>query len=109
MIDLSPGSASAAPARGSVLSAAGAVRRYLAKQFPLVQALSIALTPIAAYLAFGKIEGHVTFDGPAVAAALLVVLMFLQYRLVDDVCTYCNEELGGPGVIPGRPRPMIAG
>jgi hypothetical protein len=109
MTEIGSASVRAAPGRGAVRAAASAVRRYLAKQFPFVQAVSIALTPIAAWLAFGKIDGHVSFGWPALAAALLVVLMFLQYRLVDDVCTYCNAQLGGPGVIPARPRPMIAG
>jgi hypothetical protein len=86
------------------LRAVSAVGVYLGKQYPPGQAASVGLTAIAAYLVYGRAAGHYHLNGHGLAAAALVVVLFLQYRLTDDISTSLNSELGGGAAIPARPK-----
>jgi hypothetical protein len=74
-----------------------------------MQAASVGVSGIASYAIYGQAAGHLRVDGHGIAAAVLVVVLFLQYRLVDDISTTYNSELGGGASIPARPTVLIAG
>jgi hypothetical protein len=98
-----------APRRRAPLHTPVAVARYLLEQFPPLQIASLVVGACVAYALSGRSAGSAELDAAAAVGAATFVLLFLLYRLVDDLCTYCNPELGGPEVIPARPRPLIAG
>jgi hypothetical protein len=82
---------------------------YLGKQYPPGQAASVGLTGIATYLVYSLAAGNYHLGGHGVAAAALVVILFLQYRLIDDTSTCLNPELGGGAAIPARPQYLALG
>lgn len=82
---------------------------YFAQQYPPMQAASVGLAAIASYAVYGQASGHYQLDGQGIASAVLVVVLFFQYRLVDDISTSYNSELGGGASIPARPTILIAG
>jgi hypothetical protein len=95
--------------RRSPLQVAADVWAYFAQQYPPMQAASIGLTAAASYAMYGQVAGHFEFGGHGFAAAALVVVLFLQYRLTDDISTIYNSELGGGTTIPARPTVLIGG
>jgi hypothetical protein len=95
--------------RRSPLRVAADIWAYFAQQYPPMQAASVGLTAAASYAMYGQAAGHFQFDSHGFAAAALVVLMFLQYRLTDDISTTYNGELGGGASIPARPTVLIGG
>lgn len=102
-------SAEAATLRRSPTDVAVDIWAYFAQQYPPMQAASVGVSGIASYAIYGQAAGHLQVDGQGIAAAVLVVVLFLQYRLVDDISTTYNRELGGGASIPARPTVLIAG
>jgi hypothetical protein len=79
---------------------------YLAQQFPPMQAASVGAAGIASYAIYGQEAGHLRVDGHGIVAAALVVILFLQYRLTDDIATIYDSELSAS--IPARPTVLMA-
>lgn len=102
-----PSSTGTAPSRRSPVEVAADVWAYFAQQYPPMQAASVGVSGIASYAIYGQAAGHLQVDGHGFAAAALVVVLFLQYRLVDDISTTYNSELGGGASIPARPTVLM--
>lgn len=103
-----PSSAEAAIAsRRSPAHVASDVWAYFAQQYPPLQAASVGLSAIASYAVYGQVANQFGIDGHGAAAAVLVAVLFLQYRLIDDISTTLNSELGGGVSIPARPTTLL--
>jgi len=79
---------------------------YLAQQYPPMQAASVGAAGIASYAIYGQEAGHLQVDGHGIVATVLVVILFLQYRLTDDIATIYDSELSAS--IPARPTVLMA-
>jgi hypothetical protein len=79
---------------------------YLAQQFPPMQAASVGAASVASYAIYGQEAGRLEVDGHGLLAAVLVVILFLQYRLTDDIATIYDSELSAS--IPARPTVLMA-
>src|SRR4051794_15553905 len=78
--------------------------RYLDRQLPASQALSLCLVVVLSYLLYGRLGGTTPVGYELVAAAATVVLLFLQIRLVEDLeIDYNGSEMIGE--IGRRSRP----
>lgn len=79
---------------------------YIAQQFPPMQAVSVGAAGIASYAIYGQVAGHLRVDVHGIVAAIVVVVLFLQYRLTDDIATIYDSELSAS--IPARPTVLMA-
>jgi hypothetical protein len=105
---LSRSERAAQPRRFPLWRPMAAVWGYLAQQYPPLQAISVGLTAAASYAVFGLVaDGHLRLDTHAIKPAVLVTLLFLQYRLIDDTTTAYDSDLGGRDVVPADPRLLI--
>jgi hypothetical protein len=92
----------------AVAPALGASWRYVAEQFPPLQAGALAFASLVGYAVFGRLAGDVTLELLAIAVALTVALLFLQLRLVDDIHTWYDTD--GEGDIGGASlRGLVVG
>jgi hypothetical protein len=80
--------------RGSLVPALprSTVRRYLATQYPPAQAVAVGVAVVTSYAAYGRIAGGMSIDAPALVAAVTVMVLFLQLRVVDDVTVWSNTH-----------------
>jgi hypothetical protein len=78
---------------------------YLSQQYPPMQAASVGAAGIASYAIYGQEAGDLQVSGHGIVAALVVVVLFLQYRLVDDIATIYDREQSAS--IPARPTVLM--
>lgn len=83
---------------------ASATWGYVVQQYPPIQAVSVGLAAAASYAMYDVIAGRLQFGVHGVRAAVLVVVLFFQYRLIDDITTAYDADLGGRDVVPADPR-----
>jgi hypothetical protein len=84
-----------------------AVWGYLTQQYPPLQAISVGLAAAASYAVYGQVAGRLQFDIHGVRPAVLVTILFFQYRLIDDITTAYTADLGGRDLVPADPRLLI--
>ena len=65
------------------------MRDYLAVQIPPADAASLAIVSIASYCLYGRMGESTPWGYEVAAAALGVILIFIQIRLAEDVEIWC--------------------